>query len=391
MTAATADRYDAIDLVRGWALLGVAMVNVHAMARGWTNHYALDFADTWYDVMAEYAVGLLFAHRAFPALAFLLGVGLVFQWRSLTHADETAFAHARRVMRSRYLALLFLGVLHGLLLWPGDIVSSYAIVVLLLLWKWPKRDVTLKRFIVILSALGATLYALAIVSFAVTAPSVAADDAPSFAYSSWRAAIAMHPSEFFTYGLIQALLPEVWIALLVGVWVAQTGALERWLNGEAGSRVAFRLGFVSFAFGTLLELVASRLGAWDFVVVGGIGGAVFSLGVPLVMFGSVFVLLAIARAWPRDRLAHLRELLIAAGRAPLTLFFGMSLVMIPIFHASLGDWHGELGRAAYAGVALLTFGLLAGFVRAWLASGHRRGPFEAVWMTLATRLRGSGR
>ena len=116
-------RLPAIDLARGMALLGVALVNVHAFAVIWAGNYALDLAANAGDVVAEYLVAVGFSHRSYPVLAFLFGAGLAMQWRHLP-ADRR---HPRD-LRPRLWALLVMGVLHGLLLWPGEVLSSYAIV-----------------------------------------------------------------------------------------------------------------------------------------------------------------------------------------------------------------------------------------------------------------------
>jgi uncharacterized protein len=381
------DRYEAIDLARGWALLGVAMVNVQALARGWTSHYALNLATTWYDLLAEYIVGVMFAHRAFPTLAFLLGVGLAYQWRSLSTATPTDAAQARSSMRARYVALLLLGIAHGLLVWPGDIVSAYALVVLLLFWKWPLSDRSLKRQIALFGTLLVLVHAASL--WALSAwPALAEMDptAPSFANPDWLSALRSHPAEYLSFGLVQFLIPEVWLAVLLGVQLGQSGRLDAWLRDPSKtSGLWLAVGVTSFVIGTALELAASRLGGWSYDLGAWPGAALLMLGLPLTAFGSVFLVLSVARAWSPQQLPGLRSLFVAAGRAPLTLFFGMSLLMVPIFHEACLGWHGDLGRAAYSLIAMATFFSLAAFSRAWLQSGHSRGPFELLWLRLASR------
>lgn len=371
----------------------MAVVNVQAIARGWINHYSLDLATTWYDVLAEYLVGSFFAHRAFPTLAFLLGVGLSYQWRSLTAESVAGAAHALSTMRARYVALLLLGVAHGLLLWPGDIVSSYAVVALVLLWKRPISERWLRRWIFVFGGLLAFMYALyaAVVWSSHEVPE-ASGVAPSFANAVWSGAFALHPSEYLTFGVIQATLPEVWLAILIGVWLGQTGRFDPWLSDPSRqSRGWFAIGLTSFLIGTVLELVASRLDGCNYDYGAGPGRALFVLGVPFAAAGSVFVVLSIARAWSPATLPALRSLFISAGRAPLTIFFGMSLIMVPVFHESFIGWHDDLGRASYSAIAIATFFSLAAFSRAWLRAGHARGPFEWVWLRVASWFTAAGR
>jgi uncharacterized protein len=380
-------RFDAIDLARGIALLGVALVNVHAVARGWQSHYALDLAAHWGDVLAEYFVGLVFSHRSFPMLAFLFGAGIAMQWSRMktSSEDHLGNANARSTLRWRYTVLFCLGIAHGLLLWPGDIVSTYALVALVLLWHWPKRDRRLKIWAIILSSIALLVYAVIAVVLMFDTEGFAPPfgEKTSFAQTTMVAALAMRPKELLANGITQAMLPEVWVAILIGVWCGQTGALERWLRGESNATRWFVFGFACLIVGTALEIYGSTRGGWSYGPTGSYGFAAMVIALPLTTTGSVFAWFMLARAWRASVMPQLRSFFIAAGRAPLTQFFGQSIVFTIVFSDSLIGWHGEMGRAAYSLTALVTFLLLAGFARAWLASGYARGPMEMVWMRLA--------
>jgi uncharacterized protein len=376
--------------VRGWALLGVALVNVHAIARGWMSHYALDRAAHVGDVIAEYIVGLVFAHRAFPSLAFLFGLGIAMQWRRLTQGQSAENDHvvALRTLRARYVALFALGVGHAMILWPGDIVSTYAMIALVILRFWPKSDTRLKFWSAVASILAIAFYVSIASSYlgeiGTTEPLDAI--ASSFEKQTILGALAKHPGEYLRSGIIQIMLPEVWAAILIGAWLGQSEKFERWLRGEVNARGWFVFGFAMLAIGSTLETIASRMNAWSYVPTFGRGDGVLIAGIPFVLIGSVFALFAIAHVWPAHRFSFVRSLLIAAGRTPLTQFFGQSIVFAIIFNASLIGWHDRMGRAAYSLTALIAFVLLASFARAWLASGHARGPMEIVWMRLAKKL-----
>ena len=64
----SAERLPAVDFARGIALLGVALVNVHAFASVWSSVYGLDLAKNAADVIAEYANAVLFTHRSYPEI-----------------------------------------------------------------------------------------------------------------------------------------------------------------------------------------------------------------------------------------------------------------------------------------------------------------------------------
>ena len=86
-----------IDIARGLALLGVGVVNVLAFASGMVvGARALDLPVTAVDVVAEYAVAMLFYPPLLSVAGSLFGVGLARQWQRL--------AEPRKVRRLRPMA-----------------------------------------------------------------------------------------------------------------------------------------------------------------------------------------------------------------------------------------------------------------------------------------------
>jgi uncharacterized protein len=376
-------RFLTLDLARGLALIGVALVNVHAIAMGWDGHYALDLAESRIDIIAEYIVGLFFAHRAYPTLAFLFGVGIVLQWQRMD-VDQRSVAP----LRARMVALLMLGIVHGLLLWPGEVTSSYAIMGLVVLIGWPRSDGRALTWLGIVMCLSVgPLFSVALAWALIDYESpLAAFPVSSFAYPDIDDALLRHGYEFMNYGLAQLQVAEMWAAVLFGVWVAQSGRLHAWLRREKTANVWFAMGVALYVLGALLDVLAARNGGWNQLPGNSRGVALQMAALLPGMVGSVFVTFGIARAWADRPRSIPREFIEAAGKTPLTQFFGQSLVFAFVFNESIGGWHDEMDRAAYSCVALLTFFLWAGFARAWLASGHSRGPIEIVWMKLASAL-----
>ena len=372
-------------MARGIALLGVALVNVHAFAAVWSTVYGLDLAKHSADVIAEYANAVLFTHRSYPVLACLFGVGLAWQWQRLPEADRQPTR-----LRARLWALLLIGVAHGLLLWPGEVLTVYAVMGLVL--------VSILRFSdrAILGALIAVYLGTAVMysniamtwftleKFENIAPPFVEPTA-SFAVSSIRSALAMHGQEFLDRGLMQLLVPDFWAHALLGIWAGKSGSLQRFLGDPFGKRWVVITGALLFSFGTTLEVMAARCGGWDAPVTQDMGVALMTLALLWASLGGLWLWLTIAGVWAQRGDSGLKSLVIAAGRAPLTQFIGQSIVFAVLFNKSLVGLHGEVGRGVYSLIAIATYLLLCAFIRAWLASGHAHGPMEIVWRRL-TRL-----
>ena len=379
--SSSTERLPAIDLARGIAMLGVALVNVHAFAAVWSTVYGLDLAKNAADVIAEYANAVLFTHRSYPVLAFLFGVGLAWQWQRLPEADRSP-----NRLRARLWALLLIGVAHGLLLWPGDVLAVYAVMglVLVSILRFSDR-VILAIVIAVYLATGLMYSSIAMSWFmwdGATVPVV--EPTSSFALSSVRSALQLHRQEFLDRGLMQLLVPDFWAHALLGIWAGKSGALQRFLHDPLGNRGVVIMGALLFSFGTTLEIMAARYGGWDALVTQDRGVALMTLALLWASLGGLWLWLTIAGVWAQRDDSAFKNLVVAAGRAPLTQFIGQSIVFAVLFNKSLVGLHGEVGRGAYSLIAVATYLLLCAFIRAWLASGHAYGPMEIVWRRLTS-------
>ena len=385
--APTGERLLAIDIARGLALLGVGVVNVLAFAQVWSSVHALDLAHTAVDVVAEYAVAMLFIHRCYPLLAFLFGVGLAWQWQQLAEPRKV------RRLRPRLWALLLIGVCHGLLLWPGDVRSTYAIVGLCVVALAGASAQRLRRWTIAAYVLAAIFYGAAGAMMWLWAgpPSLLPEVPSSFAQSTLRVALAMHPGEFLERGLAQTLAPDLWAHVLFGMWAARSGALVAFLRpvptADTRSRQPWHVaGATLLAGGSILEIIAAGHGGWAARSNHDLGLALMTLAAVPVSVGAIWAWLALATHLARAQPSLLRTLAIASGRAPLTQFIGQSLLFALLFNDSLIGWHGEVGRATCVAIALLVWQVLSAGIARWFARGHRHGPLEVVWRGLTRRL-----
>ncbi|WP_147944797.1 DUF418 domain-containing protein [Microbispora sp. CSR-4] len=123
-TSAGRPRIAALDVVRGFALCGILLANVQPIAATGA------FTATSDPGGAEAAwLGLLVEQRFFPIFSLLFGVG----FSLLLDSAAARTARPRVVLLRRLLVLLALGVAHFVLLWHGDILSTYAAIGLLVL------------------------------------------------------------------------------------------------------------------------------------------------------------------------------------------------------------------------------------------------------------------
>lgn len=390
MSDAVSPRIAAVDLARGIAMLGVALVNVHAFAAVWSSVYGLDLARTTADVVAETATAMLFTHRSYPVLAFLFGAGLAWQWTRHAGSALPSQRPPHKRLRPRLWALLVIGIVHGLLLWPGDVLAAYAAIGLLLVALFQRSDRTILAIALAVYGATALLYLMlgSVMIATGSAPFVADEPAASFAASTVSGALALHPAEFWARGLVQLLVSDFWAHVLLGMWAGRSGALRRFFKAPFAAPGWVVVGAVLLTFGSGLELYAARHGGWNALTLNDYGNGLMTLAVLPASVGGLWFWLTVAALWSQSRFANgpFATLVAASGRAPLSQFIGQSILFALLFNKSLIGWHGELGRGSYLLIAIVTYVLLGGFLRAWSASGHAHGPMETLWRGLTNRL-----
>lgn len=120
---AQGERIVALDVVRGFALLGIFLMNVEFFNRPLADLDAgLPVAAAGLDYWAGWFVHVFVRGKFWTMFSLLFGMGFAVM---LTRAERAGAAFAAPYLR-RTLALGVIGALHFVFLWAGDILFSYA-------------------------------------------------------------------------------------------------------------------------------------------------------------------------------------------------------------------------------------------------------------------------
>lgn len=121
---AEAERITGIDALRGVAVIGILMVNIQFMAIPMQQAMDLKWREMpFLDGMARLIVHLFFELKFITLFSLLFGAGLAIQMERLQRTGRPFV----RIYIRRLLVLLVIGLIHGILLWYGDILAVYAI------------------------------------------------------------------------------------------------------------------------------------------------------------------------------------------------------------------------------------------------------------------------
>ncbi len=139
---AEAERIEAIDVVRGFALLGILVPNI--VAFGWPEAAMTDPTIMGGGASNEFGravTAIFFQGKMMALFSMLFGAGVVIYGRKFERDGNGAKAPLSRgasLWYRRTAWLMLIGALHGVFLWYGDILVMYAVSGMLALW-WVRR------------------------------------------------------------------------------------------------------------------------------------------------------------------------------------------------------------------------------------------------------------
>jgi uncharacterized protein len=366
------------DILRGFALLGIAMVNIQFFSISTFNGAeSLDLMDPQ-NASVAFLVAALFQAKFYLLFAFLFGYS--------AHYVLKGEKSNRRRWIARSVGLVLLGLLHLTFFFHGDILFVYGVFALLLTFLYFREEKTLKVWAWVLYSITVVLFMgisllvyLAEVVLVSKGKSFPSQETIGFLDVALKSGgfleIAAARFEFWLLAAGPAFLLQgsvVFVAFIVGVLVARRGGLAASLKPELMKKFAI--------WGLTLGLGLQLLSAYIFI--SNEQAESYSLGLyltamainfltaPLMSAGLVGALWLLSQRWKLS-------LLSAAGRHSLSIYLGQSLVFSTLFSA----W----GFGLFQDLSLLSVVLIA--AATWLALAllaqlnlrfRTRGPMEAL-------------
>ena len=375
-------RDPAPDVLRGFALWGIVLVNVAYFSSSVDSGVTADALANAGDSLAAFLVFALAQGKFYLIFSFLFGYS--------SHYVLGSASGGRRRWWLRGVGLMVLGLAHASLLFIGDILFLYGLLGLLLLGLYAQPRRVLIRW-------GAWIYgvftALALAVVALTALGEAQGLSPAVESSptarAYEAAVvsdnylAAIPArvDFWVSEAIFVVLFQgalTFVAFLMGVLASRWGALTS--SGLSRNQLQKMMGW---GLGLGLGLQVLFAGVWVVTMTSATPSVALELGAffgswvtaPLLSVGYVGLVLTVVRARPAA-LAWLG----AMGRMSLTVYLGQSLLLNVIF----GGWGlGLYQQLPYWLAVLVSIAVtlvLAAVATLWLRR-FRQGPME--WLLTA--------
>lgn len=348
------------DYLRLFGLFGIVVVNVQYIAFSPLGSFADPSGETTLDAITLWLVNGLALLKTYGLFSFMFGVGLGFLMRSAARRG-LPFG---RLYRNRMIGLAVLGIAHGCLFFPGDILTIYAVTGSIL---YLFRDLPVRR----LAQVGAAMLVLQVLiapplllAAPETPPDIVAMERAILTEGGFLDAVLLRSIGFAfimpSFLVIQGISALGWFCL--GLAAVRSGMID-----DARAPLWRRGRRWCLAPGVVLGLVGAGMWQWGLAA----PGVVLTVAAaPVATLGYLGVIAALSRP-PGPVMASA----LAAGGSSLSIYLGQSIILSTIFSGyGLGLW-GAVDRLSVVSIALVVTVFLIGALLIWRAC-FALGPFE---------------
>jgi uncharacterized protein len=388
------ERIDVIDVLRGFALLGVLLANALWYFSGFgdlTPAEVLQLPANPLDPVVFELERFFVTDKFISIFSFLFGMGFALQMR---RAEERG-APVKRLYVRRMLWLLAFGIAHALLGFYGDVLHIYAVLGLLLIG-WVARSEKaligwgLAFAIVLPVAVRALTWGLPLLTDGAIDPEAVSEARrdlalahhAEFADSSYAGVIRANAIDLWSRLSTDVLVAAVLASFgkfLLGVWAGRTDVLVRgsaaWMRRGVGCGLALGVACEGVIVADAV-FPALDAGTWGARVA---EAALWDVGVLALATSYVCAIVLLFRRpdWNRTL-----GFLAPVGRMALTNYLGQSIACILIFYGVGLGWYGRVGPTAVFGICVVVFAAQAA-ASAWWLRKFQFGPAEWAWRSLA--------
>ncbi|PIW59452.1 DUF418 domain-containing protein [Shewanella sp. CG12_big_fil_rev_8_21_14_0_65_47_15] len=367
--AILAQRNANLDAIRGLAVLGIFFMNIYFMGItffGYAPHETPPLSDHIIKVFSNFFIEA----RFISLFSILFGVGLFIQYQRFNAQGLSAYS----LLRSRLSWLIVFGLIHGIIIWPGDILFTYGVSGFLALCYKELSIEALKR--------KANIF-IFIALVIITLISLTGSDDPFtresslFAqqYTAWTSSYAdqllLH---LMQVGYMALVIPFtlMWFTaglMLLGMALYQQGTFER---GFSKSEL-LKLVLASVT----LSLLATILGLTPNPTLAVFSDVLIMLSaIPMALI-YIHIMVKLCQNNPKKLIA-----LQNVGKLAFSFYILQSIVGVLVFRHLAPEWIVSLDRGEY-----MVMALVYSVVQLLLASLYLRyfeqGPLEKLWRHLA--------
>jgi uncharacterized protein len=392
------ERIEVIDVLRGFALFGILMVNMLYMYEPMTTMMLGAKQDASIGhIIAESFIKFFFEGKFYVIFSMLFGFGFyIFLNKSKENGSSTL-----PVFKRRLFFLLLFALAHISLLWAGDVLLYYALFGFLLILFRKVSDKKIMRWAVVLAFLPTILNSLMVLAVTLfsqipeakseietqmQASSVVMKELVErasliYATGSFKEIVSVRIEEYITLfgGSLFFFCPVILSMFLVGFLLARKGIIANYKENLPLFRKVFWWGLSVGVITNTLYAISFRYSIMN------VPNGWSLLATSMHIFGGISLGLgymsAIIILFSRGKAGFLTKYLAPVGRMALTNYFLQSITTAILFHSYGFGFFGKVEVWQGIVLTLIIFTLQVFFSRWWL-NQYQFGPFEWLWRSL---------
>lgn len=357
-------RIDTLDVLRGIAIIGIVFMNIYHLGTfelGYTPFENPPMWDHIIQVFNQYFIDSRFR----SILCLLFGAGLVIQWQKSQADSLDGFIK----MKSRLKWLLLFGLLHGALLFAGDILLTYAIAGLFVYRHIDKPSDALMEMAIKYMVIGAVV--LMLIGLIPSDPVYRYSDEHREMYQLWH--------QNFVYQLqVQGIFVAAMILLspLCLMWFF--GGMM--LLGAALYKMQFFKTGLSRRYFYRILCVAMAVSSFDVYLQLSHFARFAELSFALASISGLFMALIYCHLIITlgERFRVVLTPFKQAGKVAFSLYILQSLILGGLLRVFMPEFNFEATRSDYVMIALGYSAFQLGLA-VWYLQKFKQGPLESLW------------
>lgn len=380
-----AERIEQIDILRGFALLGILLVNVFGYHASFYH-----FGEFYGQLTNPLESGIYWAMVNFGSDKFIFLFSILFGygfWMLYEKFEEREIPFVK-FYSLRMLSLCLFGILHIVLLWAGDILFIYGILGMLLLTIRQLGTKTLifaALFFYFFTALFLILkiYLPFLPNSLSTTSALQMDEIiPVYSNGNFFDILLLRINEYITFRNINIFYyaPKVFALFIIG-YISGKG---KWLEKVNGQRSKFIIiNFLFFVAGLFfilkLEAVLYFFSNEESQFFTALYIAIYETGNLFLGFGYLMMILLISGTTTGKRILNPFKY---AGRMAFTNYLFQSVIFTTIFYGYGFGRFGNTNPSTFLIWAVIVFAFQVVFSMIWF-SNFRYGPLEFIWRRMS--------
>lgn len=365
-----------LDAIRGVGVLGIFFLNIYFMGNSFFG-YAPHAVQPISDITIELLSNFFLEGRFFSLFAMLFGAGMLIQFQKYQSqlAQPSSHKYLKQQKWRLYWLILF-GIIHGIFIFPGDILLSYGVSGLLAFkYRYLDADALIRqaKWFIFMSLIPITLISISPDDQVYLRDSTLFMEQLSAWTGSYSEQLMLHLT-MFGYMILVIPLTLMWFIaglMLIGMALYKREVFSKGLDANTLKQSLFWALTLS-----LVDSVLSFSGNTLLVALSDVVLLLSALACALVYIHIICLLCQNSS----QRLTALQNV----GKLAFSLYILQSIVGIILLRYLAPEWQQQLDRTGYMSIAVF-YTIVQLLLAHWYLRYFKQGPLEKLWRYLVLR------